>query len=138
MLYVIHQKHPELTYQGGQASILHFEADLNKVLAWNQSQTPALRWAFTDSNAGSVYFDDYNDLTQLDKIDWVAVQARYWQTSKEGKQAEFLMEKRFPWHLIDRIGVHSQAIYTQVVNLIANQTHQKHKPKVEILPDWYY
>lgn len=134
MLYLIHQaNHPELAYRGGDAPILHFEADLHAVVAWAKAQ-PA-RWAFTLSNAGSYYFEDRCDLAQLGEINWEAVQARNWQAHKEGKQAEFLLERHLPWHLIERIGVRSPAVYTQVVNALPAGGH---RPKVEIHADWYY
>jgi len=134
MLYLIYQgNHPELGYRGGQAPILHFEADLRATVAWAQAQPR--RWAFTNSNAGSRYFEDYSDLAQLNEIDWNAVQARNWSSCKEGKQAEFLLEHSFPWHLIERIGVLNRTIYQQVVNALPRQGH---RPAVEIRADWYY
>lgn len=103
MLYLIHRgNHPELDYRGGQAPILHFEADLHAMAAWAHAQQR--RWAFTLSNAGSCFFEDRCDLVRLDEIDWAAVQARDWRSCKEGKQAEFLVEYNSSWHLIERIG----------------------------------
>lgn len=134
MLYLIYQgNHPELTYRGGQGQILHFEADLHAAVAWANAQ-PA-RWAFTNSNAGSRYFEDYDDLAHLGEIDWNAVQATRWAQCKEGKQAEFLLEHRFPWHLVERIGVHSRAVYGQVINALPAHGH---RPAVEVRADWYY
>jgi hypothetical protein len=54
---------------------------------------------------------------------------------KEGKQAEFLLEKSFPWELVERIGVRSLAVYQQVANLLPANPH---RPKLEILQQWYY
>lgn len=134
MLYLIHRRNAELAYQGGQASIIHLQADLGAVVAWANAQ-PA-RWAFTLSNAGSTYFEDRNDLARLGEINWTAVQANNWSGGlKEGKQAEFLLEQRFPWHLVERIGVHSAAVYGQVVNALPAHGH---RPPVEVRPDWYY
>lgn len=134
MLYLIYQaNHPELGYRGGQGPILHFEADLYSVVAWANAQ-PA-RWAFTLSNAGSYFFEDRNDLARLAEINWTAVQARDWRAHKEGKQAEFLLENRFPWHLIERIGVHSANVYRQAVNALPANGH---RPTVEVRPEWYY
>ena len=133
MLYLIYRCNPELTYQGGQEPIVHFEADLHAVVAWANAQ--ALRWAFTLSNAGSNFFEDRNNLAHLNEINWSAVQAHNWQSQKEGKQAEFLLEKHFPWHLIERIGVQSNAVYHQVVNSLPAHGH---RPIVAVLPDWYY
>ena len=134
MLYLIHRRHPELAYQGGQEPIIHLQADFNQVIAWANIQDPPIRWAFTSSNAGSYYFEDFNNVNDLNQIDWQAVQARNWQGQKEGKQAEFLLENKFPWHLIEHIGVHPSH-YTQVVNALRGQQHQ---PQVTIEPTWYY
>lgn len=134
MLYLIHCRNYELAYQGGQEPIIHLQADFNQVIAWASSQNPPVRWAFTSSNAGSYYFEDFNNVTDLNQINWEAVQARNWQGQKEGKQAEFLLEKAFPWHLIEHIGVHPNH-YTQVVNALQGQ---QHRPQVTIEPTWYY
>ena len=131
MLYLIHRgNHPELDYRGGQAPILHFEADLHAMAAWAHVQQR--RWAFTLSNAGSCFFEDRCDLARLDEIDWAAVQAWDWRSCKEGKQAEFLVEHTAPWHLIERIGVFNRTFYQHVVNALP---HDGHRPAVEIRAD---
>lgn len=134
MLYVISkQDHLELTYRGGQVPIVHLEADLRQSVAW--AERHGQRWAFTLSNAGSGHFEDRCDLTKLDEIDWDAVHADDWRQCKDGKQAEFLMERRFPWELVARIGVSRQGTYQQVMTALENAAH---KPRVEIQSDWYY
>ena len=140
MLYLIHQaNHPDLTYRGGQGPIVHLEFDLHASIAWAEKQSR--RWAFTLSNAGSSYFEDRARIEQLGEIHWEAVGATRWSghgvnpSLKEGKQAEFLIEECAPWSLIERIGVRSQSIYQHVAGLLAGQTH---RPKLEILPNWYY
>jgi hypothetical protein len=130
---IYYGNHPELIYRGGQAPIIHLEADLHAVVAW-ANQKPR-RWAFTLSNAGSYYFEDRCDLAQIDEIDWDAVQARNWKGCKESKQAEFLLERSFPWHLVERIGVYSMNQYRLVVNALPADGH---RPAVEIRTDWYY
>ena len=134
MLYLLHQgNHPELGYRGGQAPIVHLVADLHEAVAWAESE--GLRWAFTLSNAGSYYFEDRCDLARLHEINWKAVWARDWQTCKEGKQAEFLVEHRFPWHLVQYIGVYSER-YLKLVRAAVNAG--AHRPLVKIRRDWYY
>ena len=134
MLYLIHRaNHPELSYRGGQTPIIHLEADLSAAVAWADEN--GRRWAFTLSNAGAYYFEDRNNLAQLHELDWDAIQARDWQGRKEGKQAEFLIEHSFPWHLVERIGVMNRTIYSQVVRALAGAGHQ---PPVEVRRDWYY
>ncbi len=134
MLYMIYRaNHPKLSYRGGQGLIVHLEADLRQVVDWAEEH--GRRWAFTLSNAGASYFEDRCDLAQLDEIGWDAVQARDWQQCKEGKQAEFLMERRFPWELVLRIGVQSQQAYQQAMAACGGGAY---RPRVEIKPDWYY
>lgn len=134
MLYVVYRgDHRELTYRGGQSPIVHLEADLRQTVAWADEHRK--RWAFTTSNAGARYFDDYSDLACLDQIDWDAVQARDWAQHKEGKQAEFLIEESFPWNLVSRVGVRSRRVYDQAKSSLQ---FDKHRPRVEINRDWYY
>lgn len=134
MLYVISQaNHLELEYHGGQDPIVHLEADLRRTVAWAEQNKR--RWAFTTSNAGSRFFDDYADLADLDKVDWNAVHARDWQACKEGKQAEFLVEDSFSWEMVSRIGVNSKEIYAKVQRALHGAHH---RPTVEVMPDWYY
>lgn len=133
MLYLIHRRNAELTYQGGQAQIVHLESDLYETVAWANANNR--RWAFTLSNAGSYYFEDRADLANLHEIDWDAVQARIWNQCKEAKQSEFLFEESFPWGLVRRIGVSNNIVFGQVLNALQQQ---EHKPTVEVKTDWYY
>lgn len=134
MLFLIHQaNHPELDYRGGQGPIIHLEADLGKTVAWAEAQSQ--RWSFTLSNAGAYYFEDRCDLMKLSEIDWNAVQADNWRQCKEGKQAEFLIERQFPWELVSRIGVLSSQVYGRVTEALHTAAH---KPRIEVKPEWYY
>jgi hypothetical protein len=139
MLYLIYRRNDELTYKGGQEPIIHLEADLHAAIDWAQRHTQ--RWAFTLSNAGAYYFEDRSDITMLGDINWDAVQARQWagngvsRSVKEGKQAEFLIERSFPWHLVERIGVYSQARAQETANVMQGAAH---RPQIEIRREWYY
>lgn len=134
MLYVISRaNHPELAYRGGQGPIIHLEADLRATVEWADEND--LRWAFTLSNAGARYFEDRANLEQLGEIDWDAVAARDWRQCKEGKQAEFLVEERFPWELVSRIGVRSRSVFRRAT---AGLDSAEHRPALEVRSDWYY
>lgn len=140
MLYLIYQaNHPELAYKGGQGPIVHIEADLHATVAWAHQQN--LRWAFTLSNAGARYFEDRADLARLCDLNWAAIGSTRWSGAgidpsiKEGKQAEFLIERGFPWALVERIGVRSAQAYQQVMNALPANGH---RPPVEVRPEWYY
>ena len=140
MLYVIYRANdPELSYRGGQGPIVHLEADLRGTIAWAGQHD--LQWSFTLSNAGAIYVEYRCDLGQLNEINWSAVRANKWSGSgvpvshKEGKQAEFLIEKQFPWKLISRIGVCTQKVRNQTLAALEAASH---KPSVEIRRNWYY
>jgi hypothetical protein len=80
-------------------------------------------------------------LAALGEVNWDAVAARKWSgpgissAVKEGKQAEFLIEERVPWSLVDRIGVRNASC----AQLVSDSLHLAgHRPAIHILPDWYY
>ena len=134
MLYLIHKaNHLELSYRGGQGPIVHLEFDLKEVAAWADNNNQ--RWAFTLSNAGSRFFEDRCNLTQLNEIDWEAVKAHSWQDCQEEKQAEFLVESRVPWQLVERVGVGKESTYQLAANAL---TDAPHKPRLEVMEKWYY
>ncbi|MGH8233009.1 MAG: type II toxin-antitoxin system toxin DNA ADP-ribosyl transferase DarT [Rhodanobacteraceae bacterium] len=140
MLYLFHRdNHPGLTYHGGQEPIVHLEADLLSTVEWANRQ--GKRWAFTLSNAGAYYFESRCELTQLDEVNWDAVQTNKWSgqgvsgSVKEGKQAEFLIEQSFPLALVERVGVHSRVVAQRVAEVLRGQ---EPRPGVEIKRDWYY
>ena len=134
MLYMFYMNnHSEITYRGGQQPIVHLQADLNAVVEWAEQNNK--RWAFTDSNAGFYYFNDYCSMDDLNKIDWDAVDAHSWSQCKEEKQAEFLLEEQFPWALVEAIGVYSQTQNQKVLSALNSATH---KPSVSVQRNWYY
>ena len=136
MLYVIWKRnHSELEYLGGQGPIVHLEADLHRVVEW--ARINSRRWAFTTANASTSYFDDYADLSHLNKIDWDAVSARWWPDPpvKESKQAEFLLEYSLPWELVDRIAISTNNLYNVIQNALGGG---QHRPAVVVKPGWYY
>ena len=136
MLYLLHMgNHPELAYRGGQGSIIHLEAEI--VPSCNWADAEGLQWAFTLSNAGAVYTEFRKDLDDLAEVDWASVAATDFRSTsvKEGKQAEFLVEQRFAWTLIQRIGVRNASTREQVLEALADAAHQ---PPVDVLPGWYF
>ena len=106
---------------------------MHQTVEW--ADTNERRWAFTASNAGAYYFKDFSDLSQLNQLDWQAIRARDWRECREDKQAEFLIERSFPWRLITGIGVESRNIGNRVLRMIQAS---KHRPPVQIKPGWYY
>ncbi|MCK6594616.1 MAG: DUF4433 domain-containing protein [Bacteriovoracaceae bacterium] len=137
MLYVIHQnlnRISDLSYQGGQDNIIHLESSLHRAIAFANGNN--LRWVFTDSNAGSYYYQDSNDLNLLTHfLDLKAISASQWKECKEKKQAEFLIENLFPFELVERIGVKSIKVQQSVADLLEDTDFS---PSIEVKTDWYY
>lgn len=136
MLYIIHSaRSDDLAYKAGQKPIIHLEADLYEAINWAAQNQ--LRWAFTQSNAGSFYFEDFADTQQLRLLNWPAIHTNNWAgANKEGKQAEFLLENFFPWHLVRRIGVYGTVQFNQVQQMLMQQTSPQ--PTLEVKRAWYY
>ncbi len=133
MLYLIHMaNHDELEFRGGQGPIVHLEADLRETVEW--ADRNERRRAFTLSNAASAYFKDRCDLAQLDEIGRDAVRARDWRDCKEGKQAEFLVEKSFPWTLIRRVGACNPETRSKAAKTLQAADHQ---PSVTTRRGWH-
>ena len=133
MLNIISRGSSDLEYKGGQGSIVHLVADLYQTVGWAQHSN--LRWAFTLSSAATHHFEDRCDLDRLNEMDWEAINARYWASVRDQKQAEFLIEQNFPWHLVEEIAVYNQSTGQQAVQAIAGAAH---RPSVQIRPAWYY
>jgi ssDNA thymidine ADP-ribosyltransferase, DarT len=136
MLFLLHKgNHVDLTYTGGQRPIVHLQADLHRVVEWAESE--GKRWAFSSGNAGTRYTQFFNDVEQLDTLDWNAIAAPIWKDPivRERKQAEFLMEKSFPWGLIERVGVIDKEIAQSVANILHEAAH---RPEVVVARNWYY
>ena len=100
-----------------------------------------LEFVFTDGHGIMELSDFYDDLEDLDKIDWDVMNARYWADTdddpdrKRRRQAEFLVYKMLPWDRIEMIAVMNNEIKAQVEGIILSSS-RKHPIKVK--PDWYY
>lgn len=135
MLYVIHKaQSSDLKYKGGQSSILHLVGNFEKVTAWAEANK--LRWAFTSSNAGSLYFDDYSKAEDLSLLRWESIHSNFWAGEhKEYKSAEFLLEQQLALELIEEIGVYSESQKEQVESLLQSFNSNI---KVTVQRSWYY
>ena len=134
MLYAIHMRDPlNLTYAGGQDPIIHLQAYLHEAIEW--AEESSLHWAFTAINAASSAAEDWHSLDELHRINWDVVHALQWQDQRDSKQAEFLVEKRFPVSLFRGVGVRAPQTATQVEEILNNASVQ-----IPVLckPDWYY
>jgi hypothetical protein len=118
-----------------QDPIVHFESDLHEVIRWADAQ--GRKWAFSLSNAGARYCEFRSRLDQLDQLNRSAIAATDFRGSsiKESKQAEFLVQGRLPFDLVERIGVRSAGIRARATTALAGALH---RPLVQVRPEWYF
>jgi len=90
-------------YTGGQRPILHLAGNAEEAVAGG------LACAFTDGHADMGFTEFYEDLRDLDKMDWAVMGERYWRDTVEDpdrsrrRQAEFLVHRFYPWNLVHTI-----------------------------------
>ena len=134
MLYALHRGAVE-GYTGGQRPIFHLAGNAEEAVAGG------LACAFTDGHADMGFTEFYEDLRDLDKMDWAVMGERYWRDTVEDpdrsrrRQAEFLVHRFFPWNLVHTIGVIDRTIADEVRAILADPAH---RPEVSAKPEWYY
>ena len=136
MLYLLYRGNRQgLAYTGGEHPIVHLVADLERTAAWANAN--GVRWAFSNRNAGAAYAEFFADFAQLNHVNWEAVRATDFRDPeiKDGKQAESLLYGRFPWRLIEQIGVIDAEVSDRVEAILGANPKN---PAVEITREWYY
>ncbi|HYP02287.1 MAG TPA: DUF4433 domain-containing protein [Pyrinomonadaceae bacterium] len=134
MLYSIYRGNVE-GYTEGQRPVLHLVSTAEQVV---RSDLP---FAFTNGHAEMATSHFYEDLTDLNNVDWTIMQATYWKdtpddgTRKWRRQAEFLVHNRFPVSLIGEIGVISSQRAEEVKQILAAAGSEI---QVAVRPNWYY
>ena len=100
-----------------------------------------MSYCFTDGHAIVAFSHFYDDLADLDQIDWEIMKATYWSNTsddpdrKRHRQAEFLVHNFVPWDLVSEIGVMNTRVAQDVETLLSSVAH---RPVVQIHRDWYY
>ena len=134
MLYTIHMGNVP-AYRDGQANILHLVGSAEAV---SQANLP---FVFTDGHAVVQISLFYNDLKDINEVDWKVVNSWSWHDTPTDndrlrrKQAEFLVKGFFPFSLVEEVGVYSAAIKDRVLPLLENM---ERIPAVNIQRKWYY
>jgi len=121
-------------YTRGQKSIVYLVSSA-ETIAKNR------KFVFTDGHGIMRITLFFDDLHNLDKIDWKIMAEKYWRNTPEDtdrkrrRQAEFLVHGDFPWELIDQICVFDSASQKTVLEMIKSCSHQ---PEVKVMESWYY
>jgi ssDNA thymidine ADP-ribosyltransferase, DarT len=122
-------------YHHGQKSIVHLVSQAQSI------QQASCRFVFTDGHGTMRLTQFFDDLKDLDKIDWDVMRAKYWNNCDEDmdrsrrRQAEFLVHQFLPWDLITQIGVINSEMKIQVEQILQGSPH---RPTVAIRRAWYY
>ena len=120
-------------YTEGQKPVVYLRSTVQAVA------DAGLRWVFTEGHADLSFTDFFDELKDLDKVDWDLMRAKYWNDTDEDpdrkrrRQAEFLVHKFFPWELVSYIGVYDRSIAEAVAEIIKGGS-----PEVEVQRGWYY
>ena len=122
-------------YHEGQRPLIYTVSTVEAIARAN------LDFVFSDGHgivAFTQWFDNFSFLT---KIDWEMVYADYWADTVDDmdrqrrKQAEFLVYRFCPWHVVNRICVLNGDVKQMVEAILERQNISM---PVEIRPKWYY
>jgi hypothetical protein len=136
MLYQLHTGWVS-GYTDGQEPLIYLVSTAQSVAA------AGCRFVFSDGHGIARFTQWFDDLQDLNKVDWEATYARVWKDSvndmdrQRRKQAEFLVHQFCPWSLIREIAVVNDAAKRRV-EAILRQFPGQQEFLVSVKPDWYY
>ncbi|MFN0070445.1 MAG: DUF4433 domain-containing protein [Chloroflexota bacterium] len=122
-------------YSDGAGPIIHLVSSVAAVAA------AGIPFAFTDGHATVAITRFFSSLEDLDQVDWPVMSQTYWNDTNEDpdrkrrRQAEFLVHRAFPWHLIEEIGVASATVRQRVEDTLKDESNT---PRITIQRGWYY
>ncbi len=149
--------HDYVPFYFGYLSPMMLQLHTGRVEGYNEGQEPLIYlvstaqsvvdsgvgYVFSDGHGIAAYTEWYDDLSNLDKVDWNMVYQRYWADNiddmdrQRRKQAEFLVHRFCDWELIHEIGVIDDKMKRVVINILNNFPNRPHPP-VRVRRGWYY
>jgi len=124
-------------YNEGQEPLIYLVTSAQAV------QDSGNRFVFSNGHGLASFTGWFDNLANLDQIDWNMVYQRYWTDNLQDmdrqrrKQAEFLIYQYCDWALIQAIAVINQNLKERVESIMAQYDISLHKPVV-IKREWYY
>jgi hypothetical protein len=124
-------------YTEGQDPLIYCVTDAQTVAGAN------LPYVFSDGHGLARFTNWFDDLNQLDNVDWNMVYQQYWRDNPDDpdrqrrKQAEFLIHDVCPWSVIKEIAVINEQMKRQVEEILASVPVSAQK-QVAIRRQWYY
>ncbi|NYS19497.1 DUF4433 domain-containing protein [Streptomyces sp. SJ1-7] len=122
-------------YQEGQGPLIYLVSTAQKMAA------QGIPFLFTDGNCASRITTYYDDLAQLDQVDWAVMEARIWRDTAEDpdrkrrRMAEFLMHGTAPLSAMLGIAAMNEEVATSVRHIL---TQHSHPMEVRVRREWYY
>jgi hypothetical protein len=149
--------HDYVPFYFGPLSVMLLNLKTGRVEGYNEGQVPLIyvtttvrrvidaghQFVFSDGHGLATFTNWYDDLAQLDEVNWDIVGARYWADTPDNndrqrrKQAEFLVWQLLDWALIESVGVLNQQVRATVEAMLAQHPNRPH-PRVAVKPEWYY
>lgn len=122
-------------YREGQAPLIYVVSTVQAIVS------ARLGFVFSDGHGITSFTRWFDHVSKLVEVDWNMVYADYWADDMEDmdrqrrKQAEFLVCRFCPWHMVNGIGVFNSAIQRRVEAILAD--HGTGTP-TEVRANWYY
>lgn len=106
-------------------------------------QTSGAGFVFSDGHGIATFTRWFDNLADLDRVDWDAVYAKIWKDTVDDtdrqrrKQAEFLVHRQCDWALIQEVGVLNERMEVEVERILSGFPREMSRP-VRVRPAWYY
>jgi len=147
--------HDYVAFYFGPRSPMLLQLHTGRVEEYNEGQEPliyavstveaitqaGLDFVFSDGHGIATFTQWFDDLNDLDKIDWDVAYADYWADTVDDmdrqrrKQAEFLVYQFCPWDMMKRIGVLNIRVKEKVERIL---NRRNSFIPVEVCRQWYY
>lgn len=134
MLYACHTNSVD-NYDEGQEPIIYLVTTVQNI------QNSGRTYSFTDGHACMAGTSFYNNLNDLNRIDWDVINSWSWRnrdndlSRKQRKQAEFLVHEFVPLQAFDSIAVLNREMRQEVESIL---TEFGSDIPVQIQERWYY
>lgn len=122
-------------YDEGQTPLIYL---VSTVATIKQAE---LDFVFSDGHGIAAYTQWFDDTADLDKVDWRAVYATYWEDTPDDpdrqrrKQAELLVHRFCPWSVVKAICVRDDTAKRKAEGVLEQQGVST---SVSIRTRWYY
>ncbi len=122
-------------YQEGQEPLIYLTSTVRLMAA------QGIPYLFTDGNCASRFTDYYEDLSDLEQVDWAVMRATMWRDTaddpdrKRRRMAEFLMHRSAPLKAINGMATMTTSMESRLNEILAAYQYPM---DVKVQRQWYY